>query len=277
MNKQVDIYIAIATSIFGAVLGLLLAKLFSTDSINEGNGTSITQTVSINTINNNSSELRKNTQQDTELFMFMGGLFVLVGLTLYGFFRTAILTSLLYGEIFLLSVWVGAVLRSMVSGRFKGVTWSFYLLYVVAFMIMYFIAISLAFNPVHAPENFQYAEQIINQSGWSGLKRHFLADDLLWFSVHLFGICALFFTFWQITMSLLHIVVAGNSISSGKPDSWIVKKTAKYCTPWSNIIFFTLFILLGGTMVSGIFLHWMQYELPVLVKEIMNVVLHGRG
>jgi hypothetical protein len=277
MNKQVDIYIAIATSIFGAVLGLLLAKLFATDSKVEGIGTSITQTVSINTINNNSSELRKNTPQETELFMFIGGLFVFVGLTLYGFFRTEILTSLLYGEIFLLSVWVGAVLRSMVSGRFKGITWSFYLLYVVAFMIMYFITISLAFSPVYAPENFQYAEQIINQGGWSGLKRYFVADDLLWFSVHLFGICALIFTFWQITMSLLHIVVAGNSISSGKPDSWVVKKTAKYCTPWSNIIFFTLFILLSGAMVSGIFLHWVQYDLPLLVKEIVNVVLYGRG
>ena len=227
MSKQVDIYIAIATSIFGAVLGLVLAKIFASESQNEGNGTSISQTVSINTINTNSSELRKNTQQETELFMFIGGLFVFVGLTLYGFFRTAILTSLLYGEVFLLSVWVGAVLRSMVSGRFKGVTWPIYLLYVVAFMIMYFIAIGLAFNPVHAPDNFQYAEQIINQAGWSGLKRYFIADDLAWFAVHLLGVCVLIFTFWQITMSLLHIIVAGNSISSGNPDSWVVKKNRK--------------------------------------------------
>lgn len=277
MSKQVDIYIAIATSIFGAVLGLVLAKIFASESKNEGHGTSITQTVTINAINKNSFELRKHTQHEAELFMFLGCAFVFIGLTLYGFFRTAILTLLLYGEIFLLSVWVGAVLKSMVSGRFKGLTWSIYLLYVVALMIMYFIAIDLAFNPVHAPGNFQYAEQIINQSGWSGLKRYFTADDLAWFAIHLFGVCALIFTFWQITMSLLHIIVAGNSISSGNPDSWVVRKTAKYCTPWSNIIFFTLFISVGAAMVSGLFLHWVQYEIPILLKELMNIVLYGRG
>jgi hypothetical protein len=277
ISKQVDIYIAIATSIFGAVLGLMLSKVFSSEPKNVGVGTSITQVVTINTINNNASEIRKHTQQETEVFMFLGGVFVFVGLTLYGFFRTAILTSLLYGGFFLLSVWIGAVLRSMVSGRFKGIAWSIYLLYVIAFMIMYFIAIDLAFNPLHAPDNFQYVEKIINQAGWSGLERSFIIDDLLWFVVHLCGVCALIFTLWQITMSLLHIIVAGNSISSGNPDSWIVRKTAKYCTPWSNIIFFTLFILFGGAMVSGIFLHWVQHEIPIILKELINIVLYGRG
>lgn len=277
MSKQVDIYISIATSIFGAALGLVLSKVFSSESKNVEVGTSITKTVSINTINHYSYEIRKNTPQETEVFMFLGGFFVFAGLTLYGFFRTTILTSLLYGEVFLLSIWVGAVLRSMVIGRFKGITWSIYLLYVVAFMIMYFIAIGLAFNPLYAPDNFQYVEQIINQAGWSGLNRYFITDDLLWFSVHLFGVCTLIFTFWQITMSLLHIIVAGNSISSGNPDSWIIKNTAKYCTPWKNIIFLTLFILFGGAMVSGLFLHWVQHETPIILKELMNVVLYGRG
>jgi type III secretory pathway component EscU len=277
MDKQIDIYIALATSIFGAVLGVLLGKILSTESQKKGNATNITQSVSINTINHNSSVLQKDAQQETEIFMLLGGLFVFVGLTLYIFFRTIILTSLLYGEIFLLSVWIGGVLRSIASGRFKGFTWSIYLLYVAAFMVMYFIAIVLAFNPIYAPDNFQYAEQIINHNGWSGLKQIFSIDNLLWGIIHLIGIFVLIFTFWHITMSLLHILVAGNGISSGKSDSWIVRKTAKYCTPWTNIILFTLFIILGGTMVSGLFLHWMQYEIPAFTKEILNIVLYGRG
>lgn len=278
MAKQIDIYIAVATSIFGAVLGVLLSK-FSVESPSKGAAAvNITHSVSINTIvHHQSSLLLKNTQQETESFMFMGGLFVCVGLTLYIFFRTMILTSLLYGEIFLLSVWVGAVLRSMVSGRFRGITWAIYLLYVVAFMLMYYIAIGLAFSPIHAPDNFQYAEQIINQKGWLGLKEYFLIDDIMWGAIHLFGICTLISIFWQITMSLLHIAVAGNGLSNGKADSWIVRKTAKYCTPWKNIIFFTLFILLGGAMVSGLLLHWIQYEIPVFLKGLINIALYGRG
>lgn len=277
LNKQIDIYIAVATSLFGAVFGLLLEKMFSSNSQNKGERISITQTVSINTINHNSTQLRKNTQQGTELFMVFGGLFILTGLTLYGFFRTAILSTLQYAEILLLSLWIGAVLRSMISGRFKGFTWSIYLLYVAAFMIMYFIAISLAFNPIHAPKYFQYAEKIINHAGWFGLKRYFTADDLMWFAVHLFGIYLLIHTFWQMVMSLFHILMAGNNISFDKPDSWLIKKTAKYCSPWKNIIFFTLFTFLGGVMVSGLFLHWIRNEIPILLNDMMTIVLYGRG
>lgn len=119
MAKQIDIYIAVATSIFGAVLGLVLSKMFAVEGQLSGNRTSVVQTVSIKTINNHSSSIRNNSQQETELFMLLGGLFVFVGLTLYIFFRTAILTALLYGEIFLLSIWIGAVLRSMAMGRFR--------------------------------------------------------------------------------------------------------------------------------------------------------------
>jgi len=278
MAKQIDIYIAVLTSIFGAVLGVLLSR-FSTESPSKGVTTvNITKSVSINTIiNHRLSLLRENTQQETEFFMFMSGLFVFVGLTLYIFFRTIILTSLLYGEIFLLSIWIGAVLRSMIKGRFTRVTWSIYLLYVVVFMLMYYIAIGLAFSPIYAPDNFQYAEDIINQKGWLGLKEYFLIDDLPFGTMHLFGVCILIFIFWQITMSLLHIAVAGNSLSTDKPDSWIVRKTAKYCTPWRNMIFLTLFILLGGAMVSGLLLHWIQNEIPELLKGLMSIVLYGRG
>lgn len=278
MAKQIDIYIAVITSIFGAVLGVLLSR-FSVESPSKGVATvNINKSVSINTIiDHRFSLLKENTQQETEFFMFMGGSFVFVGLTLYIFFRTMILTSLLYGEIFLLSVWIGAVIRSMASGRFTGITWSIYLLYVVVFMFMYYIAIGLAFSPIHAPDNFQYAEQIINQQGWVGLKKYFLLDDILWGAIHLFGVCILIYICWQITMSLLHISVAGNNLATNKPDSWIVRKTAKYCTPWKNMIFFTLFILLGGAMVSGLLLHWIQYEIPDLLKGLINLVLYGRG
>jgi hypothetical protein len=275
MAKQIDIYIAVATSIFGAVLGLVLSKMFAVEGQLSGNRTSVVQTVSIKTINNHSSSIRNNSQQETELFMLLGGLFVFVGLTLYIFFRTAILTALLYGEIFLLSIWIGAVLRSMAMGRFKGLTWSIYLLYVVVFMISYLFAIMLAFNPIHSPENFQHAEQIINQKGWSGLKNYFLFEDLLWGAMHLMGLCILTYTFWLMAMSLLHIATAGNSLSYGRPDSWIVKKTARYCTPWTNIIFISLLVLLGAAMASGVFLYWIQYEIPFYIKELINIVLYG--
>jgi hypothetical protein len=137
--------------------------------------------------------------------------------------------------------------------------------------------IALTFSPIDAPQNFQFAEQIINESGWVGLKSYFVADDLLWAVIHLSGVCLLLFTFWQLTMSLLHIVASGSKISNGLNDSWIVRKTAKYCTPWTNILFFSIFLFLAGTMVSGVLLHWIQVEIPAFFINLFNIIMYGKG
>ena len=277
--KQVDIYIAIATSIFGAVLGFALSYLFSPTAINVGNTTNVIQAVTINNIKNNASDISRSPQADNQTVMFFGVLFLFIGLTIYLFFRTAILYVLLYSEVLLLSVWLGAVLRAYLFGGFKGISWAVYLFYVAAFLVAYFIAIQLAFSPVHAPENFPFAEEIINRSGWFGIRRYFSIEDLPWGAAHLMGIVLLLFLFWQISLSLLHMLVSGRHIVSNASENqpWLVRKTARYCTPWINIIAFSVFIFLAGSMVSGLLIHWLQNEIPAYIEQIINVVMYGRG
>ncbi|PSV34220.1 hypothetical protein C9J44_15940 [Photobacterium sp. GB-27] len=276
ISKQVDIYIAIATSIFGAVLGLVLSKLFSESPSTSEGVSSVTPRVTINTIKRYSVTIRSQSEQDSAFLAIVGGAFVFFGLTFYTFFRSTILLSLLYSEVFLLSMWIGAVLRSMISGKFNGFTWFVYLVYVSVFMIAYLVAILLAANPIIHPQNFHYAEQIMNQYGWSGMSNYFETHDLQWAAVHLMGICLLIFTFWNMSLSLINIIFSGYSINSGGADSWIVRKTAKYCTPWSNIIVLSIFIFIGGAMVSGIFLQWLQYDIPEMISELFDTVMHGR-
>jgi len=143
-------------------------------------------------------------------------------------------------------------------------------------MIAYFIAITLAINPIIHPKYFAYTEQIINQSGWSGMSSYFTQDDIPWGMVHLTGIGLLLYTFWNMAMSLINILATGNSIHSGNTESWLVRKTAMYCTPWRNMFYLSLFLFLGGAMVSGVFLQWMEHDLPLLVERIFKTVMYGR-
>lgn len=69
-----------------------------------------------------------------------------------------------------------------------GFSWVVYLFYVPVFLIVYFIAIQLAITPIYAPQNFQFAEEIINRHGWIGMKEYFTIDDLPWATTHLMGI-----------------------------------------------------------------------------------------
>jgi NADH:ubiquinone oxidoreductase subunit K len=182
--KQVDIYIAIATSIFGAVLGFVLSYFFAPTAVNEGNTTNVIQAVTINNIKNNASDISRSPQADDQTAMLFGALFLFIGLTIYLFFRTAILYVLLYSEVLLLSVWLGAVLRAYLFGGFKGFSWVVYLFYVAVFLVAYFVAIQLAISPIHAPDNFSLAEEIINRSGWFGIRRYFSIEDLPWGAAH---------------------------------------------------------------------------------------------
>jgi hypothetical protein len=276
--KQVDIYISIATSIFGAILGFILSYFYSPTIENSGHTTNIIQTVTIKNIKNNAKSLSKSSQADDQVAMLFGGLFLFSGLTVYLFFRTTILYALLYSEVLLLSMWLGAVSRAYIFGGFKGFSWLVYLIYIAFFLVAYFIAIQLAFNPIHAPQNFQFAEEIINRSGWVGIKHYFIKDDLLWGVVHLAGISLLIFVFWQISLSLLHMLLSARYILNSAPEneSWIVRKTARYCTPWINIIAFSVIIILACSMVSGLFVHWMQNEIPAYIKHILNIVMYGK-
>lgn len=277
--KQVDIYVSIATSIFGAVLGFVLSYFFAPTPVKSGNAVNMVQAVTINNIKNNANDISISPQADDQTVMLLGILFSFIGLTIYLFFRTTILYALLYSEVLLLSMWLGAVLKSYLLGRFKGFSWTVYLIYIVAFLIAYFIAIQLAITPIYEPQNFPFAEEIINHSGWFGIKRYFTIEDLPWGIVHLMGIVLLLFVFWQITLSLLHMLVSGRYIVSNTSENqpWLVRKTARYCTPWVNIVSFSVLIFLAGSMVSGLFIHWMKNEIPTSIDHILNIVMYGKG
>lgn len=276
ISKQVDIYIAIVTSIFGAVLGLFLGKVFAGEAPESVNSSHTTTVVTISKITKYSAQVKSNGNQDPGSVALIGGFLMFLGLTTYCFFRTAILQGLLYSEIFLFSIWVGAVLRSLSVGSFKGFSWVIYLIYVVIFMIAYFIAIALATNPITHPVNFYYAEMVINKYGWSGMTKIFSQDDIPWAMAHLAGILLLLFTFWNMAMSLINILATGSNISSGQGESWLMRKTAAYCAPWRNMLSLSLFLFLGGAMVSGVFLEWLQHDLPLLVEKTVHTIMYGR-
>ncbi len=279
LSKEADIYINIFITIFGLFLGYLIDKVKNKDpQVHVGDTTHTTNTVNITKIISESKKSPHRKSNDDQLFMiFMGAVLISVGIT-YLFYREEILTTIRYLSLFSFSLWGGGTAHSIIKRQFEGLNWFLYLMFIVIFVIASLFIIDQAFTPKYPPTHFEYSQQIINERGVYGLSGVFSAKDGVWFLVHLFGVLLIFGSQYIMLMSSIYFATMGRYIIRGQVDDepWIARKVKRYGNFYKNIIFVSLMMFMSYFLVSGIFLLWIENDLPVHVNNFIYTVLHGR-
>jgi hypothetical protein len=191
--KQIDFYIALATTAIGVVLGVVIDVVRKGAGTEKAQGVQLTSNVTITQVTNiygNKESTSSNVDEQSAAIVV--GVVLLVLGTFYLFFREEILNSVLYTTILAISIWGGGILHSMVRGYFSGVKWLGYFLYLIAFCFACTLVVNKAFVPSYAPEYFTDSQLIINNSGLKGLLSRASLLDAKWFVFHLIGVIGLF-------------------------------------------------------------------------------------
>ncbi|WP_157839612.1 hypothetical protein [Comamonas testosteroni] len=275
-SKQVDIYISLFFTILGLVLGVLVDYLRSAKPslVNQqGNIFNLT----LNNIANPPGSTPNQRQDDQGLFAMIAALTIVCGIV-YLFFRSDILNILSFITIFTISLWAGGTLHSLYKGYFSGSAWFVSLVFSSSFCILALFLVGKALSPDYAPKYFQYSQDIINKYGVTGLKTYFNAQDFRWFMFHLLGVFFLFQAKIRMALSSTYFLTAGKlSLAESQREPWIVKRTRKYASLSTNIIYVSLLSVAAYYLISGNFFMWFEYKFPGQFKIFINTVLHGRG
>lgn len=275
-SKQVDIYISLFFTLLGLVLGVIV------DSLRSGNPSPANQqghifNLTVNNVINPPRSTPSKTQDDQGLFALIALLTVTFGIA-YLFFRSEILNTLSFITIFSISLWAGGTIHSLYKGYFAGGAWFVSLAFSSVFCVIALFLVSKAFSPDYAPKNFPYSQEIINKHGVTGLKAYFNEQDLRWFLFHLVGVFFLFQAKIRMTLSSTYFLTAGKlSLAENPREPWIVKRTRKYASLSTNILYVSLLSVGAYYFISGNFFMWFEYKLPVQLKSLIDIVLHGRG
>ena len=276
--KQADFYIALTTTIFGVVLGVVIDVIRKRNRPDQAQGIQFSHNVTITQIKNiyKSSESKSSNVDEQSAAILVGVVLFVLG-TFYLFFREEVLNSVLYTTILVLSIWGGGVLHSLVRGYFSGVKWFGYFAYLLTFCFACTLVVNKAFVPSYAPEYFTNSQTIINEYGIRGLGKLVSLLDIKWFVFHLVGVIGLFWAKSRVTLSTLHFVTVGNEIvSNSNARTAVAAKTSKYASFWGNILFVSILVFSSYYLVSGEFFMWFEYELPNKVENFINTVLNGR-
>lgn len=148
----------------------------------------------------------------------------------------------------------------------------------LAFCALALFLVSKAFLPDYAPRNFQYSQEIINRYGVTGLRDYFNEQDFRWLMSHLVGVFLLFQVKIRMMLSSTYFLAAGKlSLAENSREPWIVKRTRKYASLSTNILYVSLLSVGAYYLISGNFFMWFEYKFPVQLKSFIDIVLHGRG
>lgn len=275
-SKQVDIYISLFFTILGLILGVVV------DLLKSGNSSSVNQqgnifNLTVNNIVNPPGSMANQRQDDRSLFALIVVLTIVSGI-FYLFFRSEILNIFSFITIFSISLWAGGALHSLYKGHFAGGAWFISLAFSSAFCVFSLFLVSKALSPDYAPKNFSYSQYIINKYGVSGLNNYFNEQDFRWFMFHLLGVFFLFQAQIRMTLSATYFLTAGKlSLAQSQREPWIVKRTRKYASLRTNIIYVSFLSAGAYYFVSGKFFMWFEHKFPDQLKSLIEIVLHGRG
>lgn len=276
--KQIDIYIALVTTIIGVILGVVVDVIRKGSNTDSESRKHITNNVSITNIVNVYNKQERDCQQidDQSVGVIVGAALIVCGI-FYLFFREEILNSVLYTTLLVLSVWAGGVLHSLVRGYFSGVRWFVYLCFLISFCFVCALIVNKAFVPNYAPEYFLDSQEIINAYGAKGLWNVSSWTDREWFVFHLMGVIGIFWAKSRVILSTVHFATVGNDIVLYSNNvSSLGRKTAGYASYWKNFVVVAIVSFISYFLVSGDFFIWLQYTFPEQMKDIVDTVLHGR-
>jgi len=285
-SKEVDIYIGIATTILGLVLGELL-NYFKRQVAPAGPPAATASTVqvkvhmpiTINTITNiynkKSPEHGKGDDQ-TLTVMLVTALFIIGCVYLY--FRSTILNGITSALLLILPLFFGVLITAYVRDYTSGGKWAAYLLYLIGFYIVAVMVRDKALMPNVAPRYFLDSEAIIRAYGINGLKRVTTLPDLNWYMTHVAGVILLVYSVARLALSGLYLSAMTwhftfNSWNSNPP--WLAIKTAKYRHVYKNMFGTALALLAAYFLVSGDAYMWLVYEWPTLLNHFMKTVFYG--
>lgn len=275
-SKQIDIYISLATSLIGAVFGIVLDRATKgkggagpTPDATPAVGVSMQQVVQVS--------VGSKSNADDQFMLFLIGAFLLVVGIAYLFFRQEVLVAGLLMVLFIFGAWAGSVVNSLYSGFFDGWRWVVYLLVMLLFALAAVRVVGLAKTPMFAPRNFIHAQDIVNQWGILSLPQYFTALDFRWFGFHLLGVILFFAASWRACLSMLNYAVVGIRLSKGQRDTGLGGRVASaYGRPWRNSLFLLGFMVAANYLVSGQFFMWFEHEMPHQLNYFIQAVLHGR-
>lgn len=274
-SKEVDIYISVVTSLFGAICGVLLDRatkrpLASASSDAPAASVSLQQVVVRISAESNISN--DGNQRD----FFFATLLVTSGIA-YLFFRHEVLWIGLLVVLFIFGAWAGLVAHSLCRGFFGGRRWLLYLLVMLLFALAAVRVAGLAETPMFAPTKLIYAQEIVNRWGIASLRQYFTVLDLGWFCSHLFGVCLFFAASWRACFSMFNYAVIGTRLSNGTIHRELGGKLASaYGRPWRNSFGLLGLMVAANYLVSGQLFMWLVHEMPIQVNYLMQIVLHGR-
>lgn len=272
-SKEVDIYISLASTVFGLILGTLVDTLRKKPNATTINQRKTTYNLTVNNVVNPSYQPAQNNQELTPLIAI--GLLML--LVFYAFYKEDILNTLLYLTIFIISLGAGDIIRGICNGYFTGASWAVQVVFSPALCIASLIVVNQAFSPDHAPRNFEYLQPLVNKYGIIGATDYFYAKDVIWLLVHLLGVFALIRTQLTMALSAIYFIAAGHvQPAAGTKEAWLIRKTRNYAKTPKRFFWDSILLLIAYGLISGIVLSWLENELPVFIGNLFNAVLHGR-
>ena len=157
-SKQVNIYISLATSLIGAVFGLLLDRCIK-GSRSPTLDTQSSAPVAVSMSQAVHVSVAAKANADDQLLMFFTGVILVVLGIVYMFFREELLYAGLLLVLFFVGTWAGVVVHSLYRGFFHGWMWFVYLLIMLGFGVAAMRVVGLAKAPMFAPRNFRFSFQ----------------------------------------------------------------------------------------------------------------------
>jgi len=285
-SKEVDIYIGIATTILGLILGELL-NYFKRQAAPAGPAAANSSTVQIKvhvpiTISTITNIYKKTTggqaqNDDASLkVMLVIGLFI-IGVV-YLNFRSTILNAITSALLLILPLFFGVLLTAYVRGYTSGGKWLAYLLYLIGFYVAAVMVRDKALIPNFAPNHFLDSEAIIRNYGISGMKQVTTLADLNWYMLHVAGVILLVYAVARLALSGAYLSAMTwhftyNSWNSSPP--WLAIKTARYRHVVKNMFGTAIALLAAYFLVSGDAYMWWVYEWPALLNDFMKSVFYG--
>lgn len=277
-SKDIDIYIGIATTILGLVLTMIL-DFFKNEKpskqiTNIKNQTHITIT-NINQIYNQRTPSGNQDDQGRKLFiglaLFSTGVF-------YLFFRRQVLSGLALSIPFIIYLWTGITLYSLVKGYFSGGRWVTNSLFSIAFCVAIIFISDKAEIPNYAPSYFSASQRIVETRGLNGLVQYMSPHDISWFLLHLVGLLISFAASIRMIFSAIYFSTMSAYIANNQTGNlpWLARKTAKYGNVFRNIVITSLYLLLSYFLVAGDAFMFLRYTFPSLINELIFTVLNGR-
>lgn len=285
-SKEVDIYIGIATTILGLILGEAL-NWFKRKGPPPANPTAgspqptvqVHAPVSISTINNIYNNNAQTPQRGDDGSIRVV-LFVLLVATavIYLNFRSLILEGVTSVCLLLMVLFAGVHLAGFLRGVISGPKWFGYLVYLACFYLAAVMVRDKAVVPSFAPQFFVDSEAIVRRYGMMGFGRLMRIPDWTWLLLHITGV-VLFLS------AIVRHLLAGLYLSAmtwhlgrhgwGSAPPWLAMKTARYRHVLKNMATTTVLLGLAYVLVSGDAYMWWTYEYPKVLSAVMRRILHG--